>query len=180
MTSKINRRELLKHAAAVGGLSTIAGRMWAAAEWPHGFPASAVAVLEHMTRLIIPTDATPGAAEARVIQTITSDLRSSPERRRLYAAGATLVNATSRRRFGRPFIALHPDDQHRVMQAIERSEFFQTLRRHTIASFYSTPVGSETTGFPGPGQPHGYADYCSRPASRSAHRSKGRRWGLRS
>jgi len=105
-------------------------------------PEQAVEV-EAMAAQIIPTDSTPGAREARVINFIdralvTFDKESQPAYTQglkdLEAQTKQLVPAASK------FSALSSDQQIQVLTAMEKSPFFNLVRTHTITGFFASPV----------------------------------------
>jgi len=136
------------------------------------FTAAQAAQVEALTAQIIPTDDTPGAKEAGVVYFIdmalaTFDKQTKPA----YTKGLQLVESTSRKLFPRDgtFAALKPDQQIRVMKTIEKTEFFDLVRYHTVIGFMADPeyggnrgkVGWKLIGFEDQGAfrpPFGYYD----------------------
>lgn len=147
-----SRRSFLKDSAA--GL----GAAWIAANWPailaaeerarteSGFafftPEQAVE-LDAMTAQIIPTDHTPGAREARVVQFIDRALETfERERQEDYTRGLHDLAMRSQMAFpsARKFSELTYDQQLQVLTAMETTPFFNLVRQHTIIGFFASPV----------------------------------------
>jgi gluconate 2-dehydrogenase gamma chain len=136
------------------------------------FTAAQAAQLEALTAQIIPTDDTPGAKEAGVIYFIDQAVATfDKETRPLYVKGLLSVESASRKLFprGGTFVELKSDQQIRVMKSIEKSDFFELLRFHTIVGFMADPeyggnrgkVGWKLIGFEDQGAfrpPFGYYD----------------------
>jgi len=105
-------------------------------------PEQAVEV-EAMAAQIIPTDETPGAREARVVNFIDRALVTFEKGRQdAYTTGLAELEAETRRRFpsaGR-FSELTFDQQIELLTAIEETPFFNMVRTHTITGFFAHPV----------------------------------------
>lgn len=106
-------------------------------------PAEA-AVLEAATAQIIPTDDTPGAREARVVNFIDRSLATWAKDQRKAMAGAVRELNTRARSLDRrvaSFDALAPEQQHAVIAALEkdRHESFNVLRGATITGMFANP-----------------------------------------
>jgi len=153
-----SRREFL-----VGSLSGL-GAAWAAANYSSILAAEAyvqqaarsgqpatfafftpaqAAEIEAMAAQIIPTDDTPGAREARVINFIdralmTFERGSQPA----YTQGLKDLEAQTRQLFpnATKFSALTSAEQIQVLTAMEKSPFFNLVRTHTITGFFASPV----------------------------------------
>jgi hypothetical protein len=105
-------------------------------------PQQAVEV-EAMASQIIPTDATPGAREARVINFIDRALTTfEKDRQSDYTKGlAELAAQTAKTVPGATrFSALSADQQIQVLTAMERTPFFNLVRTHTITGFFAAPI----------------------------------------
>src|SRR6185437_12350561 len=105
-------------------------------------PADA-AELESLAAEIIPTDDAPGAREAGVIFFIDRALSSfDKDKRDLYRTG--LADAQARRRTLYPasksLASLTAGQRIVLLQAIEKTEFFEALRVHTITGFFADPA----------------------------------------
>lgn len=107
------------------------------------FTPEQAAEVEAMAAQIIPTDATPGAREARVIQFIDRALVTfDSENQSAYADGLKEVATQTAKRFpGKAkFSALTGAQQIELLTAIEETPFFNLVRTHTITGFFAGPV----------------------------------------
>ncbi len=125
-----------------------------------------------MTAQIIPADDTPGAREARVVYFIDRALATfERDKQPLYHQGLAELPARVRQFFpGQDrFSGLPAAQQLQVLAAIEKSEFFEIVRVHTIAGFFANPeyggnhdqIGWKLIGFENRGvyePPFGYYD----------------------
>jgi gluconate 2-dehydrogenase gamma chain len=107
------------------------------------FTPAQAAEVEAMAAQIIPTDATPGAREARVIVFIdriltTFEKDAQPD----YIKGLAALAAQTRQTVpsASSFAALSSDQQIAVLTAMEKTPFFNLVRTHTITGFFSAPV----------------------------------------
>ena len=99
--------------------------------------------IEAMTAQIIPTDSTPGAREARVVQFIDRALVTfEDERKPDYTKGLNDLQARTKELFpgATRFSALTSDQQIQVLTAIERTPFFNLVRTHTVTGFFASPT----------------------------------------
>jgi len=95
-----------------------------------------------LASLIIPSGSTPGAREAGVTYFIDKALATfDRDKREAYRQGLRMVQARREELFpGSASIAsLKPDDRLRLARAIENTEFFETLRVHTVMAFLGPP-----------------------------------------
>jgi len=102
---------------------------------------------------IVPPDQDPGAAEAGVVTFVDRQLATrQKEALARWRAGIRGLDATSRRRHGKPFEELPFEAQAAVLQDVEKgaveaadwtgvaaSAFFALLREHTMMGFYGDP-----------------------------------------
>lgn len=99
--------------------------------------------VEAMAAAIIPSDATPGAVEAHVVHFIDYILSTigKDHERPAYVAGLAMLQDKTRAMFpdAARFAALSADQRRQLLTAIEKSDFFQLVRGHTIAGFLSDP-----------------------------------------
>jgi gluconate 2-dehydrogenase gamma chain len=147
----VGRRGFLKTGAGAAAATAIAcggpGGRWRALE-EHEAKTLAAACDR-----IIPPDQDPGAADAGVVTFIDRQLATS-ERDTLatWRAGIRGLDASARRRLGRPFAELPADAQTALLQDLERGAveasdwpepdpvvFFSLLREHTMMGFYGDP-----------------------------------------
>ena len=105
-------------------------------------PAQAVEV-EAMAAQIIPTDASPGAREARVIHFIDRALTTFAKNSQgAYTKGIDDLQAQTKQLFptATTFSALTSPQQIQVLTAMEKTPFFTTVRTHTVIGFFASPV----------------------------------------
>jgi hypothetical protein len=101
------------------------------------------AEVEAMTAQIIPTDSTPGAREARVVQFIDRALVTFEKgRQSAYTQGLKDLQTKTKDLFpgASMFSTLTPDQQIQVLKAIEETPFFNLVRTHTITGFFASPA----------------------------------------
>lgn len=106
------------------------------------FTPEQAADVEAIAARIIPADQTPGAREARVIYFIDRALSTfDRDKRPLYAKGLRRLNGTTRKMSsGKPsFSSLTPVHQDKLLEQIEKTRFFETVRTHTVMGFFSNP-----------------------------------------
>jgi len=178
--SKLTRRDFLRDTTLYGGGVWIAlqlprpnaARAAAESSQPAVLTPTEWATIEAITGRIIPTDAEPGAIEARCVNFIDKALaHEDAQARPLYAQGVAGTQAAAQRRFGRPFVKLAPAEQDELLVLIEdggapgwpdgpvaSAAFFATVRAHTIIGFLADPkyggnhayAGWKLVGYPGP------------------------------
>ncbi len=168
-----SRRQFL--IASTTGLSSL----WLSSRWPailsaqeHAQQAAAsggaapfrffssedAAELESIAAQIIPSGETPGAREARVVYFIDRALTSfDSEKQAVYAQGLKDLPLRTRTLFpaASKFSQLKNAEQIQVLEAIEKTEFFEAVRLHTIMGFLANPeyggnyeqVGWKAIGF---------------------------------
>jgi gluconate 2-dehydrogenase gamma chain len=91
---------------------------------------------------IIPTDETPGAREAGVIYFIDRALRTfEKDKQRAYVEGVRALDARARKEFppAKNFSTLKSEEQIHVLKTIEKTDFFELLRTHTLMGFLADP-----------------------------------------
>lgn len=107
------------------------------------FTAAQAADVEAMASQIIPTDATPGAREARVIVFIDRILGTfEKDAQADYTRGLADLTVRTRQLFpsASSFAALPSADQVAVLTAMEQTPFFALVRTHTVTGFFAAPV----------------------------------------
>ena len=105
--------------------------------------AASAAEIEAIAANIIPDDDTPGARRAGVIWFIDRALAGyDQDKRDLYKRGLAETEAKRSELFpGSTSIAgLSSEQQTALLKAIEKSEFFQAARLHTILGFFGHPM----------------------------------------
>lgn len=107
------------------------------------FSAADAAEIEAVVAQIIPTDDTPGAREAGTIYFIdhaltTFDKGQQPR----YTQGLKDLQAKTREMYpnAAAFSGLTAAQQIEVLKAIERTDFFNLVRQHTIVGFLADPI----------------------------------------
>src|SRR5262245_59359559 len=99
--------------------------------------------IEAVTAQIIPTDSTPGAKEARVINFIDRALTTFAKNNQAqYTKGIDDLQAQTKQLFptATTFSSLTAPQQVQVLTAMEKTPFFNTVRTHTIIGFFASPV----------------------------------------
>jgi gluconate 2-dehydrogenase gamma chain len=107
------------------------------------FTDAQAAEVDAMAAQIIPTDDTPGAREARVVNFIDRALTTFESRQQsAYTQGLKDLDAQTKQLFpsAARFSALTSDQQIQVLTAMERTPFFNLVRTHTITGFFASPV----------------------------------------
>jgi len=107
------------------------------------FTPEQAAEVEAMAAQIIPTDSTPGAREARVVQFIDRALVTFEDKRKPdYTTGLTDLQAKTKELFpsATRFSALTSEQQIQVLTAIEGTPFFNLVRTHTVTGFFASPT----------------------------------------
>ena len=154
-----SRREFLVHSLAGVGAAWVAANL-AGIEEAEAFvqqaaragqpatyafftPAQAAEV-EAMAAQIIPTDSTPGAREARVVNFIDRALTTfEKDRQADYRKGLDELGRADQAARSRPraaFPRCSAEQQIQVLTAMERTPFFNLVRTHTITGFFASPV----------------------------------------
>jgi|SRR5215471_3798343 len=98
--------------------------------------------IEAIGSQIIPSDGSPGAREAGVIYFIDRALATFDEdKRAVYVHGLEEAQAKRAELFpgSTSIAALLPEEQVRLLQAIETTEFFELIRTHSILGFFGNP-----------------------------------------
>jgi gluconate 2-dehydrogenase gamma chain len=98
--------------------------------------------IEAVAAQVIPTDDSPGAREARVIYFIDRALTTfDKEQQPLYVKGLKDLQAKQKKMFksAAKFSDLNAEQQIKVLKALEKSQFFEMVRAHTIMGFLSDP-----------------------------------------
>jgi gluconate 2-dehydrogenase gamma chain len=134
-------------------------------------PAEATEIEAVATQIIPGTDS-PGAKEAGVIYFIDRALMTfDRERQTIYKDGLALLQSHTKEMFAdtSAFSKLNSGQQIQLLTVIEKTEFFETVRLHTIMGFLADPdyggnrdqIGWKLIGFesrPSFAPPFGYYD----------------------
>ncbi len=110
------------------------------------------ALLDRLTEMIIPADDhSPGAHEAKVSRFIDNIVgHSAKDIREHWTAGLELVDAETRRRFGKVFLQCAPVQQDQILAAMAAAEpkptmplehFFARLKLMTVDGYYTSAIG---------------------------------------
>jgi gluconate 2-dehydrogenase gamma chain len=122
--------------AGASGAAVVAG--------PRSLAPAAARDLDAITALVIPTDDTPGAREAHVVDFIERGLSTfAADQRQLFEQGLADLGAraTRRRAEARAFADLGPEEQTALLHELEaeHSEFFEAVRVATISGLLADP-----------------------------------------
>ncbi len=113
------------------------------------FTEAQAAEIEAVAAQIIPTDETPGAREAHCVYFIDRALSSFARRSQpVYTQGLVDLQAKTQELYpnAAKFSALTGEQQIKVLTAIEKTPFFNTVRTHTVIGFFSRPVHGGNQG----------------------------------
>ena len=125
-------QEYARHSAESGQLPPLAF-----------FTAAQSAEVEAIAAQIIPTDDTPGAREARCLyfidRALTTFARNSQA---VYIQGLQELQAKTAQLYpsAGKFSALTSEQQIKTLTEIEKTQFFNTVRTHTVIGFFARPV----------------------------------------
>ena len=135
---------------------------------------AALILVEAAAARIFPTTSTPGATEAGVVNYVERLLTEAyPKLASFYRNGCRAVDRHAKHRFGSGFLRIPESSQDAVLADFEggqvpdfkqASDFFETLRRHTMEGILGEPayggnremIGWKLVGFPG--HQFGYSD----------------------
>jgi gluconate 2-dehydrogenase gamma chain len=101
------------------------------------------AEVDAMAAQIIPSDATPGAREAHVINFIDRALVTfEKNQQQVYVKGLQDLDAQTKTLFpgAARFSALTAEQQIQVLTAMEKTPFFNLVRTHTVTGFFASPI----------------------------------------
>jgi gluconate 2-dehydrogenase gamma chain len=133
--------------------------MWAAACWGEvlraqtreftWFDPASAAEIRAIAAQIIPADGGPGAEQAGVIFFIDRALAGyDRDQQELYKRGLAETQAKRKEMFPESdsIAGLTGQQQIALLKAIEKTEFFQEVRFHTILGFFGQPMGVKFLG----------------------------------
>jgi gluconate 2-dehydrogenase gamma chain len=106
------------------------------------FTPERAADVEAIAERIIPATDTAGAREAHVIYFIDRALSTfDKEKQPLYLKGLRQLNARRRRLTAKAsaFAELSASRQDKLLREIEKGQFFQAVRAHTVMGFFAEP-----------------------------------------
>jgi hypothetical protein len=113
------------------------------------FNATDAAEIKAIASQIIPDDGGPGADSVNVIQFIDRSLAGfDQDKQELYKSGLAQTQAKRAEMFpsSTSIATLPPESQIALLKAIEKTDFFQQVRLHTILGFFGQPVGIKFLG----------------------------------
>jgi gluconate 2-dehydrogenase gamma chain len=111
--------------------------------------AAAASDVEALTWQIIPSDGTPGAREAGVVYFIDRALGSfEADKLDAYRQGLAEVRAARQRLFPQAatIASLSAEQTQKLLMEIEKTDFFELLRRHTVLGFLGSPAHGGNRG----------------------------------
>jgi len=137
---------------ACGHIGNAALQVKPATYHPQFFTVAEYAIVERLTDIIIPSDATPGAKEAGVAEFIDFMVASDPEPQYPFRTGLTWLNAHSERNLGRKFVELTAEQQNSLLEPLgfkdkarpgeeDGRRFFSLIREFTVTGFYTSEIG---------------------------------------
>ena len=142
------------HAAAPKVAETVA-------KAPGFFNKQQYATITELASLIIPTDETPGAREAKVNEYIDLIVGESPfDVQKVFLDGLAWLDKTSKDRHGKNFVNLSNAQQVGLLTEISKiknpapneatqAKFFKAIKDMTIDGFYTSKIGIEELGYVG-------------------------------
>ncbi len=132
---------------------------------PQFFKPDEFRTVEMLTEIIIPTDDTPGAKEARVADYIDFVVFSAaehfPEMQERWTEGLSWLDQASRKSFGTGFKEISPAQREQLLTEMSRPErdprasyagysFYRLVKGMTVEGFYTSRVGLiDVLGFQG-------------------------------
>jgi len=119
---------------------------------PQFFSAGEYALVERLTEMIIPSDATPGAKEAGVAEFVDFMVASDSDTQYPFRLGLDWLNAHSERKLGGQFLELTAHQQNSLLEPLAYKDkarpgeedgrrFFKVLREYTVTGFYTSEIG---------------------------------------
>lgn len=137
---------------ACGHIGNAALQIKPAAYRPQFFSAAEYAVVERLTEIIIPSDATPGAKEAGVAEFIDFMVANDPQVQYLFRTGLVWLNAHAEQKMGNRFIELGAEQQISLLEPLgfkdkarpgeeDGRKFFGLMREFTVTGFYTSEIG---------------------------------------
>ena len=127
---------------------------------PQFFSSHEYSTIARLADLIIPSDGSPGAAEAGVSEFIDFMAASDPKIQFRFRYGLAWLDAHAMRLDGRAFVELTAEQQSEILgrlayrerfrpDEIEGRAFFNLVREYTIMGFYTSRAGLEELDYPG-------------------------------
>lgn len=137
---------------ACGHIGNAALQVKPAQYHPQFFTGSEYSMIERLTQIIIPSDATPGAKEAGVAEFIDFMVASDPEVQYPFREGLAWLNAHSERMTGKKFVEISSEQQSSLLEPLgfkekarrgeeDGQKFFAMMREFTVIGFYTSEIG---------------------------------------
>jgi gluconate 2-dehydrogenase gamma chain len=133
----------------------------AASQAPTFFNKHQYATITELASLIIPTDETPGAREAKVNEYIDMIVGESAfDVQKVFLDGLAWLDKTSKERHKKSFVDLTQAQQVAILTEISKTKspspqdevqgrFFKAIKDATIDGFYTSKIGIEELGYQG-------------------------------
>jgi len=151
-SAKFSRRKFMQITAVATAAGPMVSCLGSSTPW-RCLSENEARTLEAICERIIPADQDPGAAWAGVVTFIDRQLVGPYRRlRKTYQLGLAGTYATSFAMFGKPFVALNPQQQDAVLQSMDKGQargecwkqvsaksFFDLVVSHTMQGFYGDP-----------------------------------------
>lgn len=172
----IERREVLRVLALAAAASNFPGfSRWALAcghgeaeksrakpehYTPQFFTAHEYATVERLSDMILPSDGSPGAADAGVSEFIDFMVASDPGIQYQFRYGLTWLDAHAEGLCGQRFVKLDTAKQEDILDHLaykekfrageeEGQDFFKLIREYTAMGFYTSKAGLQELAYPG-------------------------------
>jgi hypothetical protein len=137
---------------ACGHIGNAALQIKPATYTPQFFTAAQYAVVERLTDLIIPSDATQGAKDAGVSEFIDFMVANDPDAQYEFRTGLAWLDAYAEQTAGKRFMQLTPEQQTSLLEPLAVKDkshpgqeagrsFFRLIREYTITGFYTSEIG---------------------------------------
>jgi len=148
-----------KWAFACGHIGNAGLQIKPAEYHPQFFTTGEYAVIERLTEIIVPSDATPGAKEAGVSEFVDFMVFSDPDVQYSFRTGLTWLDAHATTTSGKRFVELSAEQQISLLEPFaykekERPggesgrEFFRLVREYTVTGFYTSEIGYKELDHP--------------------------------
>ncbi len=113
---------------------------------------------------IIPSDATPGAREAKVEEYVDWMVKQNEKLQPVHRQGLQWLDRVARKKYGARYVRLAPLKQDAILRLLDSTaspgrevppenepglKFWKSIRRLTIDGFYSSKVGLKELGYSG-------------------------------
>ena len=137
---------------ACGHVGNAALQIKPASYRPLFFTGPEFAMVERLSDIIIPSDATPGAKEAGVAEFIDFMVAHDPDVQYPFRMGLAWLNAHSERMLGKNFLEISSEQQNSLLEPLgfkskarhgeeDGQKFFALMREFTVTGFYTSEIG---------------------------------------